>query len=512
MPFVAVSMTAVMGFAALAVDLSQLADARREDQIAADQAALAAAQDLDDDAALVATVIDLAGRQTDETFDAADFDTCAAEPPPTGFTALGGTDCIAVNGARTRVRVRLPVRTQPTIFGQVVGIDSFEHTAAATAGIGNPGYGGVLPLGLPASGSGYSCLKIGSGNVPDSECNDSNSGNFGFVNLGFFGNPELGTAQACTGDGKGRVANNLAVGADHELSLWGDSPHGATAVYDAADCGALGQPNGADTLTGNIPQKFGDGLYSGTSFSDGQPARLQRPGPSWGVTASVGGHLLDDNALWEYIPTSLAGKDVPLSCHRDQFVGDDGGLDNDDDGTMAALPPEVEAHVASMARAPRMIKLLERCLDHWQGQPWTDDGALLPGDPPAGCSEPCDDPVFGRDDADDREADLWDVQYSPRFGYVPRLVEDSDDLDGDTYVRFGSYQPVFIQRVYGGNCEPGGCDVEFDPGVGYSATGSHTKAYAMTVFVIPNGMLPGDLGEADAPFRIGANRFVQLYD
>ncbi len=512
MPFVALSMAAVMGFGALAVDLSQLADTRREDQVAADQAALAAAQDLDDDAVLVATVLDLAGRQTDETFDQAAFDTCAAESPPAGFTALSGTNCISVNAARTRVRVRLPVRTQPTIFGQVVGIDSFEHTAVATAGIGTPGYGGVLPFGLPASGAGYSCLKIGSGNVPDAECNDNSSGNFGFLNFGFFGNAELGTAPACSGDGKGRVGNNLAVGADHELSLWGGDPHGPTAVYDAADCGTVGRPNGADTLTGNIPQKFGNGLYSGTGFSDGKSARLQRPGPSWGVTANVAGHALDDNPLWEYILASLAGRNVPDSCHRDQFVEADGGLDTDDDGDMPALRAEVEAHVASMARPQRMIKLLERCLAHWEGQPWTDGGALVPGDPPAGCTGPCDDPVFARDDADDREADLWDIQYSPRFGYVPRLVEDSDDLDGSTNVRFASYEPVFIQRLYGGNCDASGCDVEFDPGIGYSATGSHTKAYAMTAFVIPNGMLPGDLGDADAPYEIGTNRFVQLYE
>ncbi len=511
-PFVALSMTAVMGFGALAVDLSQLADIRREDQIAADQAALAAAQDLDDDDAVVATVVDLASRQTNETLDAVAFDTCASETPPAGFSVVSGANCISINASRTRVRVRLPVRTQPTVFGRVLGIDSFEHSAAATAGIANPGYGGVLPLGLPASTSGYSCLKIGSGNVPDAQCNDNNSGNFGFVNFGFFGHADLGTAQSCSGDDKGRVANNLAVGADHGLSLWGADPHGPTVVYDAADCGTLGRPNGADTLTGNIPQKFGSGLYSGTAFSDGGPARLQRPGPSWGGAASVGGHLLDDNPIWEYIPTSLTGADVPLSCHKGQFVGTDGGLDTDDDGVMAALPPEVAAHLAPMTRAPRMIKLVERCLLHWQGQPWLDGGALLPGELPVGCTGPCADPVFGRDAADDREADLWDIQYSPRFGYVPRLVEDSDDLSGNTNVRFAAYEPVFLQRVYGGNCDSGGCDVEFDPGIGYAAPGSHTKAYAMTVFVIPNGMLPGDLGAADAPFRIGTNRFVQLYE
>ena len=380
-------MTAVIGFAALAVDVSQLVDTRRQDQVAAHLAALGAAQDLGDDAAIITTVIDLASRQTDEIFDQASFDTCAAETPPVGFDALVGANCISVNDAGTRVRVRIPVRNQATVFGSVVGIDSFEHTATATAGISNPGYGGVLPLGLPASGSGHSCLKIGSGNVPDANCNDNNSGNFGFVNFGFVGNPELGTAQACSGDGKGRVANNLAVGADHHLSLWGSPPHGATAVYDAADCGTLGDPNGGDTLTGGIPNKFGDGLYSGTGFSDGGPARLQREGPSWGTTTSVGGHDLDDNPLWEFMPSSGVGLDIPLSCHKNQFVGAGGGLDEDNDGDMLSLPADIAVHVGSMGVAERMVKLVERCMTHWQGQSWTDHGAMHPAEPPLACDD-----------------------------------------------------------------------------------------------------------------------------
>ena len=505
-------MAAVMAFAALAVDLSQLADTRREDQVAADLAALGAAQDLGNPTTIITTVLDLAGRQTDESFTQAMFDTCSAETPPAGFTAMTGADCISINEAETKVRVRLPVRAQATMFGQIVGVDTFEHTAAATAGISDLGYGGVLPLGLPASASGYTCLKIGSGNVPDSRCNDNNTGNFGFVNFAFFGDTELGTATSCSGDGKGRVANNIAIGIDHDLSLWGGAPHGATVVYDISDCGTLGDPNGADTMVGNIPEKFGSGLYSGSLFSDGGPARLQRPGPSWGLTTTVAGHTIDDNPLWEYIPASMAGTDVPLSCHQNQFVGAGGGLDEDNDGDLLALPADIEVHVGAMSVSERMVKLLDRCITHWIGQTWTDEGALSPGELPAGCTGACDDPVFTRDDAEDEEADLWDIQYSPRFGYVPRLVEDSGDLGGNTPVRFSSFEPIFIQRFYGGNCSGTGCDIESDPGIGYTATGSYTKAYAMTVFVLPDGILPGELGNPYAPYEIGINRFIQLFD
>ncbi len=278
-------------------------------------------------------------------------------------------------------------------------------------------------------------------------------------------------------------------------------------------CAGTPRPNASDVITGNIPQDAGDGLFSATSFSDGGPARLAREALySWTDTADIGSFDLNDDPLWAFMPTSHTGLDVPYSCIQDQFAGDTGGMNYpDDDDHMSLLPDAVEDHLIDLPRNERIVKLLERCIDHWQGESWDDHGALDPAELPTGCFGTCDDPVFSRNSDPTENPDLWDIQLTPRFGYVPELLEAGSDLNGGSQdVRFSTFRPIFLQRLYGGNCNPGGCDIEFDPGVIYSTTNTGTKANAITAFVIPGGMLPGNLGDAEAAWEIGVNRFVSL--
>ncbi len=526
LPLIALSIAALMGFAALAVDLGNVTNARRQDQINVDQATLAAAQELGDESAVVSTAIAFANRNnTAAAFTAADFDGCDAADQPPRFTAISGASCVSIDNTGNRVRVVLPVRESDTVFAAVLGISEFDHSAEATAAIVPLG-GSVLPLGLPNGASGTVCLKVGSANVPDADCNDNAAGNFGFINFAFYGSAAMNTGVDCTGNGKnGRLANNIAAGLDHDISVWGTGVHGAVSVLDLQNgpCGAAGlkYPNGTDTVIGNIPTVFGRGLYADDVFSDGGPARLQRPGADYGsgpVTTSIAGVDLDDVPLYDYIG-DLTGADVPDSCHREQFVGVDGVVDTGDD--LAGLDPGVAQHLESKTLPDRMVALIERCTQHYQGNEWTDGGAYFDnsnnpptGELPLGCSggssPACEDPVFNADSAVDVENDLWDIQYSPRFAYVPELNVTSSQLNGNTTVLFVDIRPVFLQRVFGGNCNGTGCDFIFDPGFQQTYNGNTEKAFAMKAFVIPGAMLPGRLGDSDAPYAIGVNRFIQL--
>ncbi|MDH3706846.1 MAG: hypothetical protein OES57_12320, partial [Acidimicrobiia bacterium] len=175
------------------------------------------------------------------------------------------------------------------------------------------------------------------------------------------------------------------------------------------------------------------------------------------------------------------------------------------------LPNPIEAHLTVMPRETRMTKLLERCITHYEGNDWDDGGALLPPESPSGCLATCTDPVFSRNTASDGGYDLWDVQYSPRFAYIPRINLTAAQLSsGTTGTVFTRFEPVWIQRLYAGNCSNSGCDTVFDPGVYYSDAVTSDKVNAMTAFVFPAGILPGELDDPNAPNLVGVNQFVGL--
>ena len=83
--------------------------------------------------------------------------------------------------------------------------------------------------------------------------------------------------------------------------------------------------------------------------------------------------------------------------------------------------------------------------------------------------------------------------------------------DGATVsLTIDSIAPVYLQRVYGGNCSSGGCDITFDPGFGYSTSQSSQKVSAFTAFLFPTGTLPPSLNSPYAPNELGAHRFARL--
>jgi hypothetical protein len=108
----------------------------------------------------------------------------------------------------------------------------------------------------------------------------------------------------------------------------------------------------------------------------------------------------------------------------------------------------------------QVLGLLVRCVVHYMGKPWNGFpiGSLSPAEPSSGCSGPCDDEVFSLNSSTDDDPDLLDIQYTPRFGYVPQIV---DFPNGTSQLRrLLRFRPIFMHRLL---IENG--PVIWDPGV-----------------------------------------------
>ena len=499
----AITLVTLLVFSAFAIDFGGAYNARRQDQTAADSAALAAGSPLviANTQLVVDEVVERMNANSPTEFTLADLNTCAGDSGalPVLATVGGQTyNCVSFNNARTQVRVRVPPRDYSTTFARLVGVDTIAHTAFAIAGTPPQGaFGGVLPFGLTgAAGTGHVCLKTGPGPLDSAPCDGPTTGNFGYLNFAHFGNEQMGTPSGqCQGDGSQRVAANLAMGVDHDLSLWGQNPHGTTVRIDtASQCGSIANPNASFQTAGNMPNVVGNGMFSGSNFYDNQPARLQRVAPvvpTYFRTTNIGPYQLDDNPLWEFIEPSLGlSDDVPTSCFRSQFDAPNGGL-----GDMSALPSALRTRLSTRSVDDRMLLLLSRCISHYQSGSWSYNaqGFGLYTEGAVGCSlAPCTDPVFARETTDLNG--VADIQQTPRFGYVPVFVENSLP-NPSTAVRFARFRAIFIQRV----CIGQPCSLQFDPGVGFSSATADHRATGFTAFAIPDVMLPYAHGAPNAP-------------
>lgn len=515
--FTALLLVVLMIFAALALDLGSLYSARRNDQNAADSAALGGAIILTGtNAQIVLQVKDITHKTLGRTLTDAQWNSCGSIVDGDQVdTPMSGANCITTNGARTQLQVRLPTQVLNSVFGRAAGVNSFDHTAFAIAGVRSAGFGSVLPFGMPAGGSGdgYSCIKSGSGGTSVEPCG-STTGNFGYVDFSQFGNSDSGfnTPLDCgNGQQRQRTANNMAVGVDHDLSRFGQAPHGVVEVVDLTACEQspqTPQPNAMDTQTGNtVSQALSPGIAFGTGFTDGGPGRLARSSPllfgGAGATKNVAGTLLDNNPLWEFIPSSFpAGASVPSSCQKSVFTDVLGGNLNN-------LPGNVKTLLTPKGAPERMRLLLQRCFTHYSGAAWTANGNIGGGGDPSSCpAAGCTDPVFTRNSSTADAPDLPDIQYTPRFGYVPQLT--SGFPGGNQTVRIGSFRAIFFQRLLG-SCSGNTCDLDFEPGfTSPDLAGVNDDAEAITAFVFPSTMLPNGLAGDDAPFQLGKNRFVSL--
>lgn len=507
---VALLLLVFMAFASFAVDFGALYSARRADQNAADAGSLAGAQSaLSAEAVIAAQVIAYA--EEDLGTSGLDWNSCGADTEKLA-DVVDGKNCITRD--EFLIRVKTPPRTINAIFGKAIGTDSYEHSAFAIAGLTLEGFGGVLPFGLFTDSSGHVCLRTDNPSTPVSPCTGSDTGDTGVLNLGFYSSTILGTPEDCNpangGGTNGRLKNNIASGIDHRVARRLNL--GESVLVDTADCPNKSdpRPNGADTITGaGAMQGLEVGLFSGDSsqFYDGLPARLRRTAQvSYQDRITVEGIDADDTPLWEFIGTgSQAPTNVPDSCQKSVFVNALADVNS--------LPPALATHLQGATVEVRMEKLLERCFAHYNALGTWSDGDLgfgaYPPETRTGCSEPlvqaCTGILFTRDSVD-QEPQVYDIQLTPRFGYVPLVWEAL----GSNQVSYKVFRPVFIQRLCIGNqqCNQG----TFSPGVGWNDQhgSTSTNVHAVSAFAFHPNMLPGGLGGDEAPYDINVNLFLRL--
>lgn len=362
---VAGSLIMLMGIAAIAVDLGVGFNERRQDQTAADTAAMSGAVEFalgshQDD--IVSETLALARSNLDTTYSNADWqamwETCTDpgrvnfdlgngstatfQPVDSPWTAGTKLDCISTGSSY--IRVRIPDQAITTTFGRVVGVDKIETNAAAVAHLNSEDdYMGLLPFGIPGgSANGELCLKTsGSGTAYD-PCQGPSGGGFGEIDSEFFG--DFFGAPDCGNPGHPELRQNVAIGLDHFVAVWpaedaaaegvttGSAHPGSIASYqnvsyDACSFSggsvvpeAAGQTFPANSLlvaTGFSPEPIEVGLISDQTFlgetsrlwdGSGRPLVKKRTG----VNNTV--YKLDNVGPWQY----LTGSGL---CDKDSYAG-----------------------------------------------------------------------------------------------------------------------------------------------------------------------------------------------
>jgi len=451
----------MIGVCAIVVDLGFAWQKRRQVQNTADAAALGAAQDLPD---LVATEASAKLLAADNLPDGA-FGWSSCTDANRLTVKAPGTACISFDSSFTRVRVRVPQQRYKTFFAKVLGIDVTETWATATARVVGAGFGSILPFAL-FSGftAGIACLKQGPSGHRIVTCDDPESGNFNLLDVTQYGNESLSTPQRCGNSfQRSRMIDNIAIGADHMFTIYE-----GTAIVDG--CGVPG-PNTIPPRTGNDVAAFDTGLVHGGSSdtSDGGGAQLTRGAYP---KATVLGRELDNKPIWEFIPEETL-PDVPASCQRATF-----------EQLLEATPRAEQREVLQAA--------VEQCVTEYEAGGYTGIVFGANTDP------------FGKE----VPKDLYDIQLSPRFAYVPQFAQEVPPSGSSSNLNIASFRAIFMEDVYAG-CS-NGCAVEFAPGPWNTGSlgSSNQNAVAMTAWVLPPGMLP--VGLRGNPAAIGQNTYVQL--
>jgi hypothetical protein len=474
--FTALVVVVLMIFVAYSVDLGALTNERRQDQTSADASALAGAGVLNAGAdAAAAKVIDFSYRNLVTGSTPAEWTTrwAACSDPGRNTTEYPvvstQSPCISFNAYLTRVRVRIPNMSVPASFSRVAGFDQLLSTAVAEAELIYGFSAGVLPFGLPGGSAGNTeiCLKSGpSSHAPNQQpCDGPETGNFGSLDITWYGNPLIGTPSLCTGNTNGRLSGNMALGVDHPLDEYrgpDEAPAEPTeAIRDdrtlCPDQGA--RPNQVMGQTG-VGSNLDDGMVSSIDI-DGRTVqgRLTRS-PFATRVVRTGTPAVDDKPLWQFIdPTLTSG--IPPSCVR------------------SAIGSKVQ---------------MRACLaDYAAG---------------VGCgATPCNVALFTQDTDGDATNGVVDIQRSPRFAFVPELwASEWGSGSGDYLIR--RFRTVFLQSTYYG-CNANNCSASHDPGETGSGipASSNKQLEGLTALLLMNQMFPAAVID-QAPGHTGTATIV----
>lgn len=466
---IAMSLLVLIGFAAIAIDLANGFNERRQDQTAADVGVMAGAiETLGPNTAIRDQILDFTKRNVIADYTAADWqarwescvDTERASLNSSGYNFVPVTaptgwsvatlDCISID-AGGFVRVNLPDLEFSTTFGRVFGIDELRTNADAIARIGNRGGGGILPFGLlsTASEGQHVCLRDSSGGHAEEPCDGPDAGNFGAIESPHYGTQPDGPARNCTGSPKKDVlAVNIAIGIDHRVIPDAD----ASSVNEVRDtCGNMDSGGTPDTI--NTFQGLSQGLEQGIATGPvpgGYTPRLQQGS---NPKRNIYGSSLDDKPLWEYIDPTLSassGDDLPMECERDTFDNSaEPDFDWDGDGTLDR--PESWEHLSA-------------CLETYVNG----NG----GSHPAAYTA-----TLFADNLDD----------SPRFSYVPQFHE-STWPSGNGWRHILQFKANWIQGTW---WKKGNNINVFHPGeAGSFSGGGNWSLIQLSGIVIPDSALP----------------------
>jgi hypothetical protein len=446
-------LTVMIGLAALVVDLGAGREKSRQAQNAADAAALGAAQNLPNLTTTVSAAQSLGNTNVSGATLA--WSTCT----DSGHLAQQTTpaSCISFDNTFTKVRVRLPQQTLPSLFGGIFGVKSLSVGKAAEAQVVRADVGGAtIPFALYSGTGGVEvCLVTSS-----QDCGSSTSGNFGPLDIETY-------LAGCAGPKNANVSSNIATGIDHVLTKYLPPVVAGwpSAIVDA--CYTPG-PNTVDTRTGAPANNdFDPGMLddnSGYGPAGTTPALLQQ-GP-FIPKVSVAGNMVDNKPLSEFISADTSLSNVPTSCKS------------------AAFPP-------GLPRATLHARIMI-CITEYES------GAA------PGCTGPCTGVVFGRNSATEAPIDVYDIQQSPRFVEIPQMWELTAPTGSSSPVHIKAFQPFFLQRLFGKH------GLDFEPGqwnLPPNPPPPGDTAQAVSAFRIPAGMLPPNVGD---PNVIGTTSYVQL--
>jgi hypothetical protein len=240
---VASSLLLLIGFAAVAVDLSAGFNERRQGQTAADLGVLAGAVEFVnvDQAGTLYEILGITRQNLNAEYgnaalpdDSAWIDLwrgCSDTPPPgfnpwplpvsmqgNGWTGFAGNAIECISASTNEIRVKLPDQLIGTTFGRVLGATDLSTTAFAHARVQFSIDGGARPFAVLAGApTGSLCLTTRSGSFPP--CDGPDSGNFGTLNSQQWGNDALGTTTDCGNPGNDELAVNVALGSDHLIGI-----------------------------------------------------------------------------------------------------------------------------------------------------------------------------------------------------------------------------------------------------------------------------------------------------
>jgi hypothetical protein len=377
----------LLGVAAVAIDLGAVYIEDRQDQTAADLAAIAGVLEYAGPATPGGTrdqVLSFVEQNLTATFGAAEWQAiwtaCTDVDRPASFAPMpvpagwpgGSLECIS--GSADEVRVRIPDQLVESFFGRVIGIDEIATTAVAQARTQFRSAGGVRPFGiLNGLAVGQICLTTSPSGQAQPPCDGPDSGNFGTLNSQTWGSPySTNTVTDCGTPGNDELMTNIALGVDHLIGLAPTFPGsgGAYASYPAAstrldDCtisGGQAVPSDSSPSSGPVNTMRADTGFSQfnatqSALVTGQdgfpnatggatPLLQQGPTPSRvDVVERIGGTVhtydVDNTPLWWYLPTTLPAG-IPLTCNRGTVSGAP-----DQSAAMASCLADYEASGAS---------------------------------------------------------------------------------------------------------------------------------------------------------------------